>query len=122
MKLRTYTNEIAVTAILVILLVVALNPTDLLMPTSVNAMLIIGFILAFFVFLALLWKETAKDERDNLHILSAGRVSFFVGTSLLTTGIVYQMLMHSIDLWLVITLISMITAKIVTRVFIDLRM
>jgi len=86
------------------------------MPQSFEMALPIFLIVAFLVFSSLFWKERSKDERENLHRLNAGRISFMIGSAILTLGIIIQSLAHNVDPWLVITLSSMILAKVASRI------
>ena len=94
-------SEIIVGLAVVIILVVFLNPTKLLMPVSVNLMLILCLVL---VFLA-------------LHIQKSGRLSFLVGSTVLVIGVVVQSYRHEIDPWLIYGLTAMILTKLVARIF-----
>lgn len=100
---------------IIIILGIFLNPTKLLMPNSVNTLLILLFIIGFLMFIALIWKEKAEDERENAHIQKAGRYSYMAGACVLTTGIIVQAYMHSIDPWLVYSLSIMVLVKIISR-------
>lgn len=114
---RQFAGETITAIFLIVLLSAFLHPTGLLMPKSMEMILLVLFILASFIFLALIWKEQAIDEREQAHQLSAGRISFFVGSSMLTFGIVYQALHHDIDPWLIVTLGIMILTKIIVRIY-----
>jgi hypothetical protein len=59
------------------------------------------------------------DERDAQHRTLAGRNAFLAGSGLLTLGIVIQGYTHTVDPWLVITLIVMVVVKIGTRIWSD---
>lgn len=113
--------EILIGVIVVGILGVFLNPTHLLMPDSLNLMLILGLILGFLSFVALFWREQGSDERDTVHIQKSGRISFFAGAAILVVGIVFQALQHNIDPWLLYALAGMILTKLVSRVFHKLR-
>ena len=112
-----FTGEVAITSILVLILVLLTNPTNLLMPKTADTMLQFVFVLVFLVFSAFFWKEQSVDEREEVHKNKAGRVSFLIGTTVLAIGIIYQSLSHNIDIWLVIALMSMIVAKVVTHMY-----
>lgn len=112
-----YLAEIGITVILLGILGALLLPTSLLMPMSSDMMLIIGLIVTFFIFSSFFWKEQAGDEREHLHRLFAGRVSFFIGTAVLVVGIFFQSLSHNIDPWLIYALIGMIVGKLLTRLY-----
>ncbi len=113
--------EVIIGIVLLGILGVFLNPTHLLMPDSVNMMLILGLIVGFLGFIGLVWREHASDEREVLHIGKAGRWSFFSGAAVLVIGIVVQAMQHDIDPWLLYALSAMVLAKLVSRTFHNLR-
>lgn len=108
--------------IIVIITVIFFNPTHLTMPQSVQSMLILGLIISFLTFSALVLKEHTTDERESLHRLVSGRISYLVGVGTLTIGIIVQALMHEIDKWLVIALCAMVLSKLLSRIYSQLRM
>lgn len=118
MKIRI---EVIIGIILLGILGIFLNPTHLLMPDSVNMMLILGLILGFLAFIGLVWREHASDEREAIHIGKAGRLSFFSGAAVLVIGIVIQAMQHEIDPWLLYALSVMVLAKLISRTFHNLR-
>lgn len=110
-------SELTASAILVVILFLFIAPTSLSMPASLGPMLAIFLILAFLFFASLIWKEKSADERENLHRLNAGRVSFLFGSSVLVLGILSQSLTHNVDPWLIYTLVIMILVKIISRIY-----
>lgn len=98
------------------------NPGHLLMPESVVSMLTIGLIVAFLTFAAFLLKEKASDEREAVHILAAGRISYLVGVGVLILAIIMQTAKHEIDPWLIIVLCAMIFSKLLSRIYTRLKM
>ena len=114
---KRFIKEGLVEAVLILILLTFLKTSSLLMPMSFDALLIIGLIIFFFLFLTLVWKEKVADERDQIHRSDAGRISFMAGSIVLLLGIVTQSLSHNIDPWLIITLIAMIFVKIAARIY-----
>ncbi len=110
-------GEVLVIILLLAILILSINPSGLLMPMSMSMMVLVGFIVLFFVFAGLIWKESVHDERESLHRSEAGRWSFFVGLTMLAVGIVVESFSHSIDPWLVYALIGMIGSKLVSRMY-----
>jgi hypothetical protein len=99
-----------------------LNPTHLTMPESVQSMLTLGLIVTFLIFAALIFREQASDERESMHRLISGRISYLAGVGTLITGLIIQASMHEIDKWLVIALCVMVLSKLLTRIYSQWRM
>ncbi len=112
---------LSATAIITIA-IIFLNPTHLTMPSSVVSMLTLGLILAFLAFSALIFREHTSDERESLHRLVSGRISYLVGVGTLIIGIIVQASLHEIDPWLVIALCAMVLSKLVSRIYSQSRM
>lgn len=100
-----------------IIAIIFLNPGHLAMPDSIISLLILGLIVAFLTFAGLVLKEKSADERESLHILKAGRLSYITGVGVLVVAIVFQALEHEVDPWLVIALCTMTLSKIVSRIY-----
>lgn len=112
MKNNIFAKETTIAVILIILLVVFLNPFDLLMPPPILSMLILFLIAVFGIFAAVIWKERARDEREHFHRMLAGRYAFLAGSSILVFGIILQSLTHHVDPWLIFALVGMILVKL----------
>ncbi|MBI5044554.1 MAG: hypothetical protein HZC02_01380 [Candidatus Levybacteria bacterium] len=107
-----------ISAILILgIAILFLNPGNLTMPESMVSMLIVGLIVSFLTFSAFLFREKSSDERETIHILTAGRISYLVGVGILITGIILQALKHEIDPWLVIALCAMVFSKLLSRMY-----
>jgi hypothetical protein len=102
--------------------IIFLNPGHLAMPESIQSMLIVGLIISFLTFAAYLFREKSSDERESIHILTAGRISYLVGVGTLILGIVMQALKHEIDTWLVIALCAMVFSKLLSRIYSHFKM
>lgn len=99
-----------------------LNPGNLAMPDSMVSMLIISLIISFLTFAAYLFREKSSDERELIHILMAGRISYLVGVGTLIMGVIFQSLQHDIDPWLVIALCAMVFSKLLSRIYSHFKM
>lgn len=80
-----------------------------LMTLSMSALAIL--VLAFIFFIV---REQPRDEREVLHSLKGGQVSYLVGAIVLLVGIVVQSFAHDLDLYLPLTLGVMIIAKLLS--------
>ena len=86
-----------------------------------HSFLLLGFAVVFSLFALFVWREQARDEREEQHRQVAGRIGFLVGAGLLVAGIIIQSLRHSLDSWLLITLTGMIVGKLAGRWYSALR-
>lgn len=112
-------TEIILALVLIVLAVVLFNPFNFFM-SSMFVMTLIGLLIAAAaLFGGVIWREHAGDEREVMHRMHAGRIAFVTGTTLLVIGIAVQSLNHVVDLWLVVTLVSMVVVKIVGRMYAD---
>lgn len=108
-------KENVTTIALILIAVLLLNPFHFWMPTMmVMCMLAIALVL-FGIFASFILREKSVDERDDQHKSLAGRNAFLAGSGILMLAIVVQGYTHTVDPWLVITLIGMIIVKIITR-------
>lgn len=103
--------------IIFVIAIIFLNPGHLAMPDTINSILIFGFILAFLIFAAFIIREKSSDERESLHILKAGRLSYLTGVGVLVLGIIFQALKHEVDPWLVLAICAMTLSKIISRIY-----
>lgn len=110
-------QEIVLSSVLLILLILFLNPFDLWMPGKVLMLMVFILVVVFTVFAVFIWREHARDEREMLHSMFAGRIAFLAGSAILTGGIIYQGLKHEVDIWLVIAVGAMILGKITGLVY-----
>ena len=110
---NNFLQEIIVSVVLIILLVLFLNPFELWMPPILLMMMMLGLVIVFSLFASFIWRENDKDEREGLHKMMAGRFAFLAGTATLVIAIIIQSFRHELDVWLVVTLGIMILAKIV---------
>ena len=117
MREKSFTQELFVSGVLILLLIIVIFHNALLMPKNFENVIVFVLVAAYLFFIGLVWKEKPQDERESLHILSASRFSFLVGLSILLVGVTIQSLNHTIDPWLAATLLFMIIAKVSSRIW-----
>ena len=110
---NNFLQEIIVSMVLIVLLILFLNPFELWMPPVLLMMMMLGLVVVFALFASFIWRENSRDEREGLHKMMAGRIAFLAGTASLVIGIIVQSFSHKLDFWLVVTLGTMILAKII---------
>ena len=114
---NNFLQEIIVSLVLIVLLILFLNPFELWMPPVLLMMMVLGLVVVFAIFASFIWKENSRDEREGLHKMIAGRIAFLAGTAVLVAGIIVQSFKHELDFWLVLTLGTMILAKIISLIY-----
>ncbi len=114
--------EIGISSVLVILTILLLNPFHFWMPTMIHMVMLALTLAIFALFAIFILRERIQDEREAIHRMLSGRVAFLTGSALLTIGIVFQSLQHSVDVWLVIVLVAMVLSKLITRIYSDNRL
>lgn len=97
------------------LLVLLMNPFGFWMPEKFEMVCTTLVLLFFVLFTVYLFREKARDEREELHRFIATRLAYFVGSSVLVFGIVIQTFMHHLTFWLPLALGGMLLAKLCGR-------
>lgn len=102
--------------LLILLAALCFQPLQTIwMPTMASSFILVTLLAVFILFAVYIWKEEARDEREDQHRLTAGRNGFLVGSGLLVAGIILQTVRHQLDSWLILTLVGMVAAKLITR-------
>jgi len=117
MQKENIKNEIIISVSFIVLLVLLLNPFGFWMPSSIVYLLLTALVVVFAVFASFLWRESASDEREELHRRIAGRVGYLAGTSALVLGIVVQGVTSHVDPWLAVVLGVMVVGKIAGHLY-----
>ncbi|OGK29906.1 hypothetical protein A3G67_00405 [Candidatus Roizmanbacteria bacterium RIFCSPLOWO2_12_FULL_40_12] len=114
---NSFRSEIAVSFMLLILTVLLLNPLGFWMPQEAHMGVTIAVVVFFTLFASFVWKEKSVDEREILHRNISGRMAYLAGTSIAIIGVVIQSLKHTLDVWLVLTLVAMVLGKVTGLVY-----
>lgn len=110
-------TESVISFVLVVLLVFLVNPMGFFMPSMMQMLAVALAGLLFLLFAGFVWKEQARDEREELHRFLAARFAYLVGTGLLMLAVLVQSFAHTLDPWVAAALIGMIIAKIAGRLY-----
>lgn len=110
-------SESVVAMLLVVVSALFLFKESLVMPMGMSMVLVVIFLIAFLMYVGVIWNEKAGDEREGVHILQAGRNAFLVGVTILMVGIVKESFLGNIDPWLVVGLIGMVVSKVASRIY-----
>lgn len=109
--------EILVSVIFLLLLLMKLDPFDLLMPTPVQTLIICLVVAAFGLYAGVLFRRRARDEREAQHLYRASHFSYIGGTAILVAAITVQSILHKLDPWLFGILGGMIIIKMITLIW-----
>ncbi|MBI3984720.1 MAG: hypothetical protein HY344_02145 [Candidatus Levybacteria bacterium] len=112
-----FLGETLISLFLVGLLIFFVNPLDLLMPKELHLFMIPTLVLLFVVFTAIIWKEKAADEREQLHRYIAARFAYFASITVLVLGIIYQSAYNAVDPWLIIAVCVILLSKLIGLVY-----
>ena len=120
--MQLFWKETILSAAILILTVLALDPFHILMSPS---MLVVDILLILFCSVllgALFIKERPQDEREALHSSISGKVAYLAGIIILAAGAALQKFCSlPVDPWLVGALAAMVIAKAGTAVLQNLR-
>ena len=117
MEYKQNIQETVVSVVFILLLLLFLNPFDLWMPDMLVYMMTGGLVVLFALFASFIWKEGARDEREQLHKMIAGRVGYLAGMAVLVLGVVWESMMAHVDPWLIAVLGAMIIGKIAGHIY-----
>ncbi|MCR4311149.1 MAG: hypothetical protein NUV54_01085 [Candidatus Taylorbacteria bacterium] len=112
-----FIGEVVVSVILIVLLLLFLNPFDIFMPSMAQMALVVCLVLVFGVFVAFVWREEVRDEREVVHRLASGRVGYLLGASILSLGIIVQSFTYTVDPWLVGAFVVMVLGKVIALAY-----
>lgn len=108
----TLLPEAMLSMAIVVALILLLNPYDFLMTSAFTLTLIMVLAVAMIAFGVFIWREQPRDEREALHGLQAGRISYFAGAAVLVLAIIIEVVQHRLDVWLAIALGAMVLVKL----------
>jgi len=110
-----YTQELFVTLVFTLILLLLLNPFGFFMPERLVYIMLGGVVVLFALYVSFIVKEAPRDEREQLHRFHANRLGYLLGTGTLVVGIVFQGLNEpKIDPWLLLVLGAMVIGKVIS--------
>ncbi len=112
-KLRPW-SEVYVAGIFVVLLVTCVDPLESIMPLFWGRTVVILLIAVYGLYLGVIYREAARDERDRRHLAIAERVGFLVGVGVLVLFLALDAFSVSVEKPLVFALGSMVIAKAIS--------
>ena len=110
-------QEIILIIILLVILTPFASPEALYMPQAMAMTLDVALVVVFVLVAVFLWRERARDEREQAHRMFADRIGFLVGSGALVIVIVVQSYLHRLDPYAPLVLLLMVLAKIIARIW-----
>lgn len=118
---KTTIIEIISGVIMVGLLIFFINPYMFWMPTPMQYSVLGCVLIGFGFFVGMVWREQARDEREELHAMQANRLGYLSGLGMLVLLAVYQALTNMIDIWVFAIIAVMVTVKLAVRIYSDIK-
>jgi hypothetical protein len=107
--------DIVLLASLTLVSLLAVAPRAIVMPSSLQ-MLILACVLGLIAaFLVLLWREQPSDEREIQNQALASRLAYVVGSVVLIGALFIQSLRHELDSAVPLALLAMIATKVIVQ-------
>ena len=108
------TSEVVLGTLVIGLLALLFNPYW--MPMG-GVLVLIGLLaVGVFGFGVFVWRESAKDEREQQIIAQNDRLAYLIAGGIMTVGVATQAIQGSVDAWLVGALAGMVIIKIITSI------
>ncbi|XKT74214.1 MAG: hypothetical protein ACJKTH_02580 [Patescibacteria group bacterium UBA2163] len=109
-------NFVFVSSVFVLLLLLLINPLDWWMPQEIVYLAVALLAVVAAIFAGMIFGEQARDEREETLRARAARAGYLVGVFVLTLAIAVTVLRGDyIDIWIPITLISMVLVRVFVR-------
>ena len=109
--------HIGVTIILVILLGLLSDSFMFWMPEKAQMLILLVVAVLVCIWTGFVMYEEAKDEREIVHKMEAGRIAYLSGITTLVVALIIQGFNHSIDPWITAVLGVMIVSKLIARLY-----
>ena len=93
----------------------AVAPHAVVMPSSVQMLLLAVVLVLISGFMVFLWREQPDDEREAHNQALASRSAYLVGAVILVIALVIQSLRHNVDPAIPVALLAMIATKIIIQ-------
>lgn len=107
--------DIVLLASLTVMAALTIAPKTLVMPTSLQMLLLATVLGLVASFLVLFWREQPDDEREVYNQALASRLAYVVGATVLIIAMLIESLHHQLDPAIPITLLAMIITKIIVQ-------
>src|SRR3989338_4412829 len=98
---RNFISELLVALSVVGLSILLLDSYNWWMSNQLLMLTNVLLVAVCVTFAAFVWREQARDEREQLHRAAASRVAYLAGVAVLVIGVVVEGLDHQVAQWLI---------------------
>jgi cobalamin synthase len=109
--------EIAFSSALLLVILLKIDPLHWFMPTALQMLLLAVLTAGMAIYVGIIYRERARDERERDHLYRASRAGYLVGVIALSALVVVQDLRHELDPLVLIVLALMILTKLAVLKF-----
>lgn len=117
--MHTHRTQLVLTTSAVISLLLLTDPFMVLMPDMLQMIVLALAAALICAWSGLVIQEKNGDEREIAHRAYAARAAYLSGVCVLTLGLIYQGITHTLDIWIPLTLGTMLTAKLFARYWVE---
>ena len=110
-------SEILVSAAMLLVILLKIDPLHWFMPTALQMVLLAVLVSGMAIYVGLIFREKARDERESSHLYRASRAGYLVGVLALSALVVVQDLRHQLDPMVLLVLAAMIITKLAVLKF-----
>ncbi len=92
--------------------------------TTMPPMMYVGVhiiaVILFILFAIMIWRSKAQDERESMNKALSSDIAFTAGGVMLGIAMIYQISTDGhIDIWIMVTLATMILARVVSQIWLN---
>jgi hypothetical protein len=117
---KTVYLESALLFLLCILLLLFLDPFNIMMKLVLSMGVIVSLITLYVVKFLIIWREKPQDERDLEHRFKSSWLSYSTVSVLLFTGVIVEAFQGSVNIWLIIALLGMFLSKLLSLLYLEI--
>ncbi len=109
--------QVIVASVLAFFLMVLADFVPFWMPMMGEMIALSIVVVLLLVWVGFVMQEEARDEREIVLKMKAGRAAYLSGLGVLTLGLIVQAFAHNIDPWLTVALAVMVLSKLFSRLY-----
>ena len=117
---KTFFVEAILLAILSVLLVLLIDPFNLMMKLMVSGGVVVALAVLYITKFIVIWREDPQDERDLAHRFRSSWISYYSVSMLLFIGVLAESLTGDIDIWLIISLTGLFVSKLASMIYLEI--